>query len=154
MKDFLKTFDLTQTDAIMILVWLVLFVVIWKLLSRSFFLPYLKLIEAREQATSGANDRAQEKNRKADELQKEYEKRIFEEKVKVLNQRTQALSAARAAAQTTIEAAEKEAQNFTMKFRDELKSKMSAVERNIPTEAQSLAELLIGKVKKGESARA
>ena len=154
MKEFLKTFDLTQTDAIMIVVWLFAFVVIWKLLAQYFFLPYLKLIEAREAASSGANDLAQEKNKKADQLQKDYEKRLLEEKVKVLNVRTQQLTAAKREAQTILESAEKEAQAFTAKSRDELKTRMASVTRNVPTEAEALANLLIDKIRKGDGARA
>lgn len=146
MDEILKTFELTQTDAVMIVVWALIFLVITKLLNKFFFAPYLALLEAREAATKGASDSAREITAEAERLNKEYEQSIFEERVKVMNVRNESLSAARAQSTQIIEKAEKEAQASTSTFRHELNQKIALLSQRSPQEAANLAEELVRRV--------
>ena len=62
----LKNFDLVPLDVVMIAVWAALFVLLWQLLARFFFAPFLALTEAREAATTGAESGATAVRRSAE----------------------------------------------------------------------------------------
>ena len=145
-EEVLKTFELNPQDASMILIWGVTFIFVWKLLDKYFFSPYLALLAAREAATEGARNEAQDVAAQAEKLNSQYETRIFEHRVKVMARRNDMLATARKEAAQIAENAEKQAQSEVSAARVELAKQVEALRAEAPRQAAELAEVLVRKV--------
>lgn len=147
MEAFLKNFDLVPFDLVMIAIGAVLFVCLWQILRIVVFQPYLKLVDARERATSGAEAQARANEERAMILFKEYEQKLMEERAVALKVKFEALSKAKAEAGRMINKAESEAQSYLEGVRKELDKEVGAVKQRVAFEAETLAGLLAERAK-------
>jgi F0F1-type ATP synthase membrane subunit b/b' len=154
MEAFLKNFDLVPLDVLMALVDALLFVVLWKLLQRTLFDPYLKLIEAREAATVKAEEQAASLTEKSDILSLEYERQLTEVRVAALKEKLKALDQAKAQASKVIEQAETKAQEHIRSVRLEIDKEVRDLKSSAEAEVQSIAALLAERVQKVASSPA
>lgn len=148
MEKILKTFDLTVLDLQMIIVWALVFVVLWRSLSRFFVRPYLKLVEAREAATVAARETAAELNKAADELKEEYDRRLSAERARFQQHKQEALDRAKAEADSIVETAERESRHYRDTFRTELKSGLEELKVQSAAQIGAIAALLVEKLRK------
>ena len=146
-------FDLVRYDAGMILVGAVLFVVFWKALEKSLFGPYLKLIEQREAATSGAEQTAQEKIAKSDDLNRQYDSKLLEQRVTFMQAKLAALDRAKSEADQITGSASKAAQEKLSALRQEISAKVSQIKASSEREADALTEIIVQKVAAPSSGR-
>ncbi|MBX7136394.1 MAG: ATP synthase F0 subunit B [Oligoflexia bacterium] len=146
MEEILKAFDLNTTDATMILVWMVFFFGIWKLLAKTLIGPFVKLVEAREAATSGALERAAKISSDAEKFEENYRNRIATAKAKISQENMTLLIQARKEGAEQLEKAEKEIQQQTQARRRELGEKMLRIKQEINTEVDVIARQLVSKV--------
>jgi F-type H+-transporting ATPase subunit b len=107
---------------ISILYQVVLFVVLWLLLDRIIFRPYLKLLGEREQKTAGAQQDSAELEHEGARLRAEYEEKI-----------AQARSAGYAAREEILQSARLEREKILGQARDEAARILENVRREIAT---------------------
>ena len=146
MGGILKTFDLVPADAVMILVGAVFFVILWKALEQSLFQPYLQLIERREAATSGAGQTAQEKLAKADDLNRQFDSKLLEQRVIFMQGKLAALDLAKGEADQITDNATKTAQSIIAAGRKQIAAKILEIKVASEREASALTEMIISKL--------
>ena len=146
MEALLKTFDLTLVDGYMIPVVSVLFVFLWRSLSKELFFPYLALIEAREQATLGAEKEAQEAQDRARNSREEYERKLGEARRAAIEQKLSLVHQARLEADRIRKKAEEEAQSYLLAVRKEIAREVEEAKKNAPRLAQELVADLLERV--------
>jgi len=147
MENVFAMFDITPFDGVMILVGAVFFVVIWKSLQKVLFDPYLKLVEEREQATSGAKDYAAREVAEAKELTQEYERRIMEGRIAALEEKIKELDRAKQEAAKIISQAENEASTYLDNERRITEESMNALKSEVMKEASAMVAMIVDKVK-------
>lgn len=147
MEGLLKTFDLEILDAQMILVCVVLFVIFWKTLARVLINPMIRLSEARQNATSGAEHNAVEIAQQAEALAAEYEKKLSAARGQAIQERLDAIKEANIKAEGIVKAAEQEAQQLTEKSRAGLKATLTEVEARLMRDADSMVDSIVQKLK-------
>ncbi len=147
MAELLKTFDLTPLDAQMILVWAVAFVILWQILARVLFGPYLKLVETRDAQTTGAEDNAKSLTAKADELMLKYEDRITQARIAGMKEKNETLSKARTEAQAITEQADAKAQEKIQKSREELNARLATLKSELERDCESMAASITEKLR-------
>ncbi len=145
-ESILKTFDLTQLDVLMIPIGVILFVAFWKILTKSFLIPYMGLIEAREKATTGVDAAAKEQIEKSERIKIEYEQKIFDVRVEAMSNRNQVVSAAKAEAQKIVEKSEAQAQEHLRSVRWEIAKKLQNIKENLNQEADKIVSEIVAKV--------
>jgi len=146
MSDILKIFDLVPADGLMILVGAALFVILWKALEHSLFGPYLLLIEKREGATSGAGKAADEKLSKADDLNRQYDSKLMEQRIIFMQAKFAALDKAKNEADQIVGSAAKGAQDKLSAGRADIAAKIAANKAAAEREASALTEMIVAKV--------
>lgn len=146
MDDLLKVFNLTPHDAQMIGIWIIFFAVIYQLLSKFVFLPFLALAEARDEATAGSRALAEDKKKLAEQIAQEFDERMLTERRKLLVSRSESISSEKNAAQKLLEHEEAQAQGRIEGFRAELKSREEVLRRDVSGEASKLADLLLARI--------
>jgi F0F1-type ATP synthase membrane subunit b/b' len=146
MGGILKTFDLVPADAVMILIGAVFFLILWKALENSLFGPYLQLIEKREAATSGAAQTAQEKLVKTDDLNRQYESKLLEQRIIFMQAKLAALDRAKNESDQIIGNATKAAQDKLSAGRKEIAAKTLENKAAAEREANSLTEMIVSKL--------
>ena len=148
----LKLFDLTKHDLAMIPWGAFFFVVLWVLLAKFLFKPYLTLVEARENATSGAVESSREKIAKADELRASYEDRLGAERVAAMKQKLEVVANAKRSATEILERAESTAQKSLKDGRAAIARESAALRDASLRDTDGLADMVISKVTSGTSA--
>jgi F0F1-type ATP synthase membrane subunit b/b' len=152
MDAILKTLDLTRLDLQMIAVCCLLFVVLWTLMERLVFRPYLAFLEKREASTSGAQGIAQDKSSKADELLTEYNRRLTDARVAAMKKKLDAIELAKKDAAGQIKSAEDRAKVATDRNRAELQSRAQDMRAAALKDADAMVEMVMSKVKAPASA--
>ncbi len=146
MEDVLKQFDLSSLDALMIVVGAFLFVTLWQLAARYLFGPYLKLVEAREAATSGAVDTIRNKKNQIESARVSYERVVTEGRVAAMKEKLAAVSAAKKEAAQITEKAEKEAHEALKQGRTALQGELDALRQESLKHVDSLAQGIVSKI--------
>jgi F0F1-type ATP synthase membrane subunit b/b' len=144
----LKNFDLVPFDVLMIAIWAVLFVLLWQVLGRFFFAPFLALTEAREAATTGAESGALEVRSRAEETRQEYDRKIVDARVHALKQKMELVQAAKDLAAKILDKAEAESQEILRAERWEIAQKVDSLRLEAFREADQMASLLVEKLKR------
>src|SRR5438128_1103984 len=85
----------------------ILFLLLWVILSKVLFRPYLALLDERERRTAGARRETAELEREGERLKSEYEEKI-----------AQAQAAGRAAKETILKEAREQRENLLTKARE------------------------------------
>lgn len=147
MEEILKKFDLVPTDLYMIVAGALLFVVFWRTFGKLVVQPFATLIEAREQATVGADETANSKRAKAGELVASYEARITDERVKAMRIKFEAVNQAKTAAAKVVADAESVAQEKVKKARAETEKQLQTLRQQALREADGLAQIMADKAR-------
>src|ERR1041384_405450 len=108
---------------ISILYQIILFVVLWLILNKIFFQPYLHLLEERERRTTGAEHDSADLEHEGARLRAQYEEKI-----------TQAQSAAYAAKDAIVNEGRQQREIILSEARDQAAGKLDQVRREV-TEA-------------------
>ncbi len=142
--DFLK---LTPTDLIFIPVGSFLFFVFWKLMENAVFEPFLALNEAREAATEGSQELAEQKLAEATRLENEAEEQInIARRDAVQGKMAQVADAKKLAAQVITEA-ENEAMSRSEKAIQEATDLIVKLKADLESQAGQLAGEVVNKLK-------
>jgi F-type H+-transporting ATPase subunit b len=105
---------------ISILYQIILFVVLWLILNKIFFQPYLHLLEERERRTTGAEHDSADLEHEGARLRAQYEEKI-----------TQAQSAASAAKDAIVKEGRQQREIILSEARDQAAGKLDQVRREV-----------------------
>lgn len=145
MVETLKIFDLTPYDLNMILLSTVFFAVALSLIGKFLLSPLLVLVEAREKSLVGARAEAAGFDKKSAEIAADYEKRLLDKRIEFAREKIEQLKTSREQASNLIERAEKDAEQFTSKYRAELNEQAARLRKELSQEAQKIAGVLVEK---------
>lgn len=146
-EQLLKTFDLTNTDALMIPFGAIFFFLLYKFLAAKLFLPFMKLVEAREGATTGAEESATQSSKKAAEILSEYELALRDSRARVMEERDRVVGIAKKEASQFLDKARDEAEEILRSARWEMASSLDALKKSALAEGDRLVEAVVEKVK-------
>lgn len=147
MEETLKVFDLTPHDLNMILLSALVFALILPLIGKFLLSPLLKLVETREHALVGARKEANTYNKNSGDVLADYEKRMLEKRIEFARDKLEQLKGTREMVAKLVEQAEKDAEQFTAKYRAELAEQAARVRKDLGQEAQIIANTLVDKFK-------
>jgi len=114
---------------------IVIFLVLWPILTKLLFRPYLDLLEERERKTSGARHDTSELEREGARLRAEYEEKI-----------RQARSAGVAARDAIIQEGRRERERLLQSAREEAALKLERVRREVQSQLERERSLMAGEV--------
>lgn len=146
LEKILSTFDLTQADASMIPVGIVLFFLLWKALGNVIFRPYLRVTENREMLTIGAENKTISSIKEAAKINEEIDQKIHAERTEAMIQKLEYLSAARKEAAKIASEAEAEAQSYLSTKRAEIKAAQDSTLKSSGEMAKRLADEIASKI--------
>jgi len=149
--EILKTFDLDLLDGYMILVCAALFVVLWLVLEKILFIPFLNLIAAREKATVGVEADAQDAYQKAQVGERDYQSKITEARQIAMEKKLKELDLAKKESDAIILKAESEAEQLVSAAKAETKINAEKARKDTMAQAESLASELTSKLKEPPS---
>ena len=115
---------------ISILYQIVLFVVVWLVLSKVLFRPYLDLLEERERETTGASHQSVELEHEANRLKAEYEEKIH-----------RARGVGAAAKDRVVQAARQESERLLQQARAEAASILDSARRDVQVQLERERDL-------------
>lgn len=147
MEAALKIFDMTPTDLYMILVVGALFIVLWQILDKVLFGPYLNLIAAREQATIGVEEEAQRTYVKAEVGIRDYETKVAEARKVAMQKKMAVIDDTKKQVDSILNAAKEQAANITAEAKSKLWSEAESSRRSVLAQAHSLAGEMVAKLK-------
>lgn len=143
MEEILRNFDLVPLDLPMILAGALLFVALWQLLDKEFFGPLKGLVEARENATSGAEHQAKQIIEQSENLIADYNRSIASARAEAARKRFDALSIAKQEASRIVAEAEAEAQEKMRAARAEFSAQASQIRARLDEEAGKLSDDIV-----------
>lgn len=143
----INTFDLTEHDIKMIPVGIVLFFAFWKAMERFVFNPYLNLFEAREKATSGSEDLAQEILTSAKDVDSKFDKEIATARKEAVSKKLDAIEDAKKEAAALIEKAEDDSLAKTLEARKSIESEVEKIRETLNADVDSLSNEIVEKIK-------
>lgn len=120
---------------ISILYQILLFLVVWLVLTRVLFRPYLALLEERERRTTGARHDSDELEHEASRLKAEYDEKI-----------AQAQGAGTAAKDSILQAARQERERLLQQARTEAASILDSARRDVQVQLERERELGVAEV--------
>jgi len=147
MEDVFAIFDITPFDGVMILFGALFFVAIWKSLQIVLFDPYVKLVEERERATSGAQDHAAKEIGEANELNQQYERLVIEGRIAALEVKIKELDRAKLEAAEVIRQAENTASVYLEKERRTTDKDLEELRREVMSQSSAMVSMILEKVK-------
>lgn len=131
---------------ISILYQVILFVLLWLILNRVLFQPYLKLLDERERRTSGAQHDSTELEHEGARLRAQYEEKIAQAQSVAAVAREGILQVAREEREKILGQARQEAEQTLAQRRQEIASALVSERRLAAAEAATLAADIAGKV--------
>jgi len=146
MTEILKMFDLTPFDVVMIGVGVAFFFVLWAVLERVLFAPYLQLLETRESMTSGSEALAHEKRGEVEKVTREYDARIQQARIEAMTSQAAIIQKAQQRAQQIVEKAEGEAQEHVRTTRWDTKKSYEEAQKQTRDQVEALASQLVGSI--------
>lgn len=136
---FLKTFSLTTTDALMIVVGAVLFYIFWQALKKILLVDYVKFYEVREKAIEAAVGGAGAVRAQANELSGKYEAELLAARVEAIKQKLLMIEQAKAKVTQELSDAKLAAQQKLIAARAETQQSLAKLQANASVEADTLA---------------
>lgn len=124
----------------------ILFVVLWLILSKVLFQPYLKLLDERERRTSGAQHDSTELEREGARLRAQYEEKIAQAQSVAAVEREGILQVAREEREKILGQARQEAEQTLARRRQEIATALESERRLAAAEAATLAVDIASKV--------
>ena len=146
MTDILKIFDLTPSDAQMILAWAIFFFVLWRVLSALCWQPLLKLLEAREAATTGAVAKLHELQQEAEDLSRSFENEILKARIEAAKAKSAMVLEAKAKAQSLLSAAEQQASSSIKNAAEQSHREAQRVEKELEAQISALSDQALAKL--------
>jgi F-type H+-transporting ATPase subunit b len=131
---------------ISILYQVVLFIVLWLIVNKVLFQPYLKLLDEREQKTSGAQHDSTELEHESARLRAQYEERIAQAQSAAAVERERILQRAGEQREKILSQARQEAAQTLAGRRQEIAAALEAERRLASAEAANLAADIATKV--------
>ncbi|HEY7167425.1 MAG TPA: ATP synthase F0 subunit B [Candidatus Binatia bacterium] len=125
---------------------IVLFLVLWAVLDRVLFRPYLKLLDERERRTGGARTEIAELQTQAERLRAQYEEKIAVAEAEGRTTRETILAGAREQRDAIIGSAREQAARMLETVRGELASQMQKERQLALVEASNVARDMARKV--------
>ena len=129
-----------------ILYQVVIFVVLWLILSRLFFRPYLKILEEREQRTTGTLHDTDELEHEGARLKSEYEHKVAQAQSSGAAAKEAIMQQARQAREKILGDARNEATRNLEAVRQEIQRQMEHERRIAATEVRVLAHDMGSKI--------
>jgi F-type H+-transporting ATPase subunit b len=142
-----ESLKLTPTDLIFIPVGSFLFFVFWKLMENAVFDPFLALHEAREAATEGSQELAQQKLAEAARLENEAEEQLNLARREAVQLKLAQVAEAKKQASLVITEAENQAMEFSEKAIQEAADKITKLKLDLESKAGLLAGDVVEKLK-------
>ena len=144
----LNQLDLSResADHFMIVVGGVLFVLLWALLEKNLFGPFLKLNQAREAATEGASSDAVDLQNRANNLTEQYESEVFQTRTESMQTKLQKIAATKNEVEKILGSAEKEANQLLSNERENIASQLSDLRRKIESEGDLMVNDVVQKL--------
>lgn len=124
----------------------ILFVVLWLILSKVLFQPYLKLLDERERRTSGAQHDSTELEHEGARLRAQYEEKIAQAQSVAAVEREGILQVAREEREKILGQARQEAEQTLARRRQEIATALESERRLAAAEAATLAVDIASKV--------
>jgi len=121
----------------------VLFILIWCILKRVLFKPFLSLLDERDARTVGDERAAREKKVDSKELSKEIEIELQKARLEGIKDRDEAVRLAKDKAQEVIQAASVRAQEKREKAREEIERLKAAAEQELLKESTMLSDVVV-----------
>jgi F-type H+-transporting ATPase subunit b len=122
------------------------FVVMWIVLWRFLFAPYLKMRDARAEGIEGARHKAKEMEAKAREIVAEYDAGLNRAKLRGADERNKLRSEAAVYERQVLGAARDEAQRALAEARTRIASQTETARRGLEAQAATLAKSLAKKI--------
>lgn len=124
----------------------ILFVVLWLVLNKVLFQPYLKLLDERERRTSGAQHDSTELEHEGARLRAQYEEKIAQAQSVAAVEREAILQVAREEREKILGQARQDAEQTLAQRRQEIATALESERRLAAAEAATLAADIAGKV--------
>lgn len=131
---------------ISILYQVILFVVLWLIVTKVLFQPYLKLLDERERKTTGAQHDSTELEHEGARLRAQYEERIAQAQSVAARERERILQSAREQREKILGQARQEAEQTLAVRRQEIATALVAERRLASAEAAIIAADIASKV--------
>ena len=113
----------------------ILFLILWVILNKVLFRPYLALLDDRERKTTGARRETAELEREGERLKSEYQEKI-----------AQAQAAGSAAKETILKEAREQRENRLTKARGEASAALEGVRREVQSQMERERQLVATEV--------
>lgn len=139
--------SLTPSDVMMIPVGAISFTAFWIISDRVIFRPYIKLIEEREEKTSGAEESAEDTLREARQLLSEYDERLLKARIDATQEKMKIVSEERRESKKIVEEANIRAKHHIEKARKEINDRLEELHQEVMTQADALVTEITEKVK-------
>lgn len=123
-----------------------IFILLWVVLGKHLFKPYLALIEAREARTLGDERKAAELATKAEEVKRQIDEELKVARLRGLQVRDAAVNAAKEQAKVIADRAAERARRELEAARDEIELARAQAQREIDAEADELAKSLLARL--------
>ena len=131
---------------ISILYQVILFVVLWLIVNKVLFQPYLKLLDERERSTTGAQHDSTELEHESARLRAQYEEKIAQAQSVAAGERERILQSAREQREKILGQARQEAEQTLAGRRREIATALETERRLASAEAATIAADIAGKV--------
>jgi F-type H+-transporting ATPase subunit b len=142
----LEFLQLEPMDVKLIPIGFILVSLLYFALSRAVFKPILAHVEAREDASTGAQEKAEQMQQKAQALKARYEDALFQARVEANRERAEIVARATAEAQAILSKAERDAQLELSRGRATIERDTVAAQARLEVEAAAVAETLVHQV--------
>jgi F-type H+-transporting ATPase subunit b len=124
----------------------ILFVILWLVLNKILFQPYLKLLEEREHKTTGAEQDSDDLERQGAQLRAQYQEKIAEAQSAGYAAKDAIVRAAREERERVLGRARQEAANYLERVRQEIAAAVEREKRLASAEAAAVAADMVSKV--------
>ncbi|HKY09318.1 MAG TPA: ATP synthase F0 subunit B [Candidatus Binatia bacterium] len=124
----------------------ILFVILWLILNKVLFQPYLKLLDERERKTTGAQHDSSELEHEGARLRAQYEEKIAQAQSAAAVERERVLQAARQEREKILAQARQEAEQTLTLRRREITTALETERRLAATEAATIGAEIASKV--------
>jgi F-type H+-transporting ATPase subunit b len=131
---------------ISILYQVILFVILWLILNKVLFQPYLKLLDERERRTTGAQHDSTELEHESARLRAQYEEKIAQARSLAAAERERILQTAREEREKILGEARQEAEQTLAARRKEIATALEVERRLAAAEATTIAQEIASKV--------
>jgi len=125
---------------------IILFLILWAILSKVLFHPYLALLDERERKTAGALREASDLEREGERLRVEYEEKIAQAQAAGYAAREAIVNEANRQREKLLAQAREEAARALEKVREEVQMQMQKERQLAAAEAANIARDMVSKI--------